>query len=228
MTPYNLAHGLYKARQADHTTLADPGDAGTIKVSPTDLNVCVVTGGTTRTLQDATEVPVGVEVLVISQTSSITIEGVVLADGDSALYVVTLNSAGVHVWSIIANPDLAAAARGMEIMTVETAVDDTATVTAAQLLKRILDAVPTAAATFTLPTAALLVAAIPGAEVGDSFTFVITNNSAGANTITVAAGAGGTADGTLTVAQNVARIFLVTLTNVTSAAEAYTVYGLGA
>lgn len=223
MTPYNLAHGLYKARQADHTTLADPGDAGTIKVSPTDLNVCVITSGTTRSLQDATEVPLGVQVLVISQTSSITVEGVVLADGDSALFVVTLNDSAAHVWSIVANPDLAAAARGMEIMTVETGVDDTATVTAAQLLKRILDAVPTAAATFTLPTAALLAAAIPGVEAGDSFTFVITNNSAGANTITVAAGSGGTADGTLTVAQNVARMFLLTFTST----SAYTVYGLG-
>jgi hypothetical protein len=109
----------------------------------------------------------------------------------------------------------------------ETAVDDTATVTAAQLLKRIIDAVPTAAATFTLPTAALLVAAMPGVKVGDTFEFIITNNSAGANTITVAAGSGGTADGTLTVAQNVVRKFVVHVTNVTAASEAYFVYGIG-
>lgn len=99
MTPYNLAHGLYKARQADHTTLADPGDAGTIKVSPTDLNVCVVTGGTTRTLQDATEVPLGVVVQVISQTSTITVNSVALADGEFALFRVTLDSNGAHVWT---------------------------------------------------------------------------------------------------------------------------------
>lgn len=111
--------------------------------------------------------------------------------------------------------------------TIETAVDDTATVTAAQLLKKIIDAVPTGAATFTLPTAALLVAAMPGVKVGDTFEFIITNNSAGANTITVAAGTGGTADGTVTVAQNVVRKFVVHITNVTASSEAYTVYGIG-
>lgn len=111
--------------------------------------------------------------------------------------------------------------------TVNTDLDDTATATIIQLLKGIIDAVPTGAATFTLPTAALLVAGMPGAKVGDTFWFIITNNSAGANTITVAAGSGGTADGTLTVAQNVVRMFVLTLTNVTASSEAYTVYGIG-
>jgi hypothetical protein len=68
---------------------------------------------------------------------------------------------------------------------------------------------------------------MPGVKVGDTFEFIITNNSAGANTITVAAGSGGTADGTLTVAQNVVRKFVVHVTNVTAASEAYFVYGIG-
>ena len=109
----------------------------------------------------------------------------------------------------------------------QTALTDTATVTAAQLLTKVLDGTPTAAATYTLSTAALLVAAIPGARVGDSFWVVINNKSGGANTITVAAGTGGTADGTLTVAQNVIRSFLVIITNVTASSEAYFVYGIG-
>ena len=109
----------------------------------------------------------------------------------------------------------------------QTALTDTAAVTAAQLLTRVLDGTPTGAATYTLPTAALLVAAINGAAVGDCFRFWINNKSGGANTITVAAGAGGTADGTLTVAQNVIRPFLVLITNVTAASEAYFVYGEG-
>lgn len=116
----------------------------------------------------------------------------------------------------------------VEKMTIETAVDDTATVTAAQLIKKMFHAIPTGAAAWTLPTAALLVAELPGAQVGDSFMFYINNASAGANTITVGAGSGGTADGTLTVAQNVARAFVITLTNVTAASEAYDVWGLGA
>lgn len=110
----------------------------------------------------------------------------------------------------------------------QTAVTDTATITAAQLLTKVLDGTPTAAATYTLPTAALLVAGMTSPAVGDSFLFVVNNKSAGANTITVAAGSGGTGDGTLTVDQNVIRAFLVLVTNVTASSEAYFVYGLGA
>ena len=112
--------------------------------------------------------------------------------------------------------------------TTQTALTDTATVTAANMLTQVLDGTQTAAATYTLSTAALLVAAIPGAAVGSSFMFFINNKSAGANTITVAAGVGGTADGTLTVAQHVIRSFLVIITNVTAASEAYSVYGIAA
>lgn len=111
--------------------------------------------------------------------------------------------------------------------TTQTALVGTATVTAAQLLTKVLDGTPTAAATYTLPTAALLVAALKNPKVGSSFFFVVNNKSAGANTITVAEGTGGTADGTLTVAQNVVRSFLVIITNVTASSEAYFVYGIG-
>lgn len=109
----------------------------------------------------------------------------------------------------------------------QTALTATATLTIAQLLTKVIDGTPTLAATYTLPTAALLVAGIANAQVGDSFFFVVNNKSAGANTITMAAGTGGTADGTLTVAQDVIRTFLVIVTNVTAASEAYFVYGMG-
>ena len=109
----------------------------------------------------------------------------------------------------------------------QTAVTDTATITAAQLITQVLDGTPTAGATYTLPTAALLVAGIANSKVGTSFMFFVNNKAASALTITVAGGTGGTADGTLTVAQNVIRGFLVIITNVTSASEAYFVYGLG-
>ena len=108
----------------------------------------------------------------------------------------------------------------------QTAVTNTATITAAQLITGILDGTPTSAATYTLPTAALLVAGIANCKVGSSFFFAVNNKAGGAYTITVAAGSGGTADGTLTVAQNVIRLFLVIITNVTSSSEAYYVYGL--
>ena len=108
----------------------------------------------------------------------------------------------------------------------QTAKTDTATLTAAQLITGILDGTPTSGATYTLPTAALLVAGIANCKVGSSFFFAVNNKAGGAYTITVAAGSGGTADGTLTVAQNVIRLFLVIITNVTSSSEAYYVYGL--
>lgn len=108
----------------------------------------------------------------------------------------------------------------------QTAITDTATLTIAQLLTKVIDGTPTAAATYTLPTAANLVGGIANAQVGDSFSFYINNKSTGANTITAAAGTGGTSDGTLTVAQDVIREFLIIVTNVTAASEAYFVYGI--
>ncbi len=134
-----------------------------------------------------------------------------------------VNSTYVNVrpwWMGPAAPDVNATAT-------QTALTDTATVTIAQILNRWLDGTPTAAATYTLPTAALLVAGIPNARVGMEVEFLINNKSGGANTITVEAGSGGTADGTLTVAQNVIRTFKILVTNVTASSEAYFVYGIG-
>ena len=108
----------------------------------------------------------------------------------------------------------------------QTAKTATATLTAANVITGIIDGTPTAAATYTLPTAADLVAGIANCKVGSSFFLVVNNKSTGANTITVAAGSGGTGDGTLTVAQNVIRAFLIIITNVTASSEAYYIYGI--
>lgn len=77
------------------------------------------------------------------------------------------------------------------------------------------------------PTAALLVAALPSAVVGTSFEFIIRNDADAAETITITAGSGATLSGTMTIAQSNMKLFLAVLTNVTSGAEAYTVYSLG-
>ena len=77
------------------------------------------------------------------------------------------------------------------------------------------------------PTAALLVAALPSCVVGTAFEFTIRNTADAAETITVTAGTGATLSGTMTIAQSNTKRFLVVLTNVTSGAEAYTVYSLG-
>jgi hypothetical protein len=79
----------------------------------------------------------------------------------------------------------------------------------------------------TVPTAADLVADLPGAVAGQSFRFIIRNTADAAETITVTTAAGATLSGTMTIAQNNQREFLAVLTNVGAGTEAYTVYSLG-
>jgi len=111
------------------------------------------------------------------------------------------------------------------------------TITSAMLLNGILARDPAGSnRTDTLPTAALLVAALGGpsatakdgkAFVGLSFETLIVNTADAAETITLAAGTGGTAGNTnVTTAfgQNTSKRLIFRLTNVTSGAEAYTVY----
>ena len=83
--------------------------------------------------------------------------------------------------------------------------------------------------TYTLPTAALLVAAIPGAQVGDVVRCLIVNGSDAAEAITLAEGTGGGFDANQTatsrvIAQNGSKTIAIRLTNVTAASEAYVVY----
>lgn len=102
--------------------------------------------------------------------------------------------------------------------------------TAAEILTGIIvRATAGASRSDTLPTAALLVAAVPGAQVGDTIEFMLVNGASAAETITVNAGAGGGFDanqpaGTRVLAQNVTKMINIRLTNVTPASEAYVVY----
>jgi hypothetical protein len=104
------------------------------------------------------------------------------------------------------------------------------TLTAAQLLGGIIVRDCTGAGrTDTLPTAALLVAAIPGAAIGDTVRCWIVNGSDAAETITIAEGAGGAFVAAQTAAsrvieQNSSKMVHIRLTNVTAASEAYVVY----
>jgi predicted RecA/RadA family phage recombinase len=104
------------------------------------------------------------------------------------------------------------------------------TVTAAELLTGVI--VRDCAGgnrTDTLPTAALLVAAVPGAKVGDMLKCWYINGSDAAETITLAAGSGGAFDTNQTsasrvIAQNSSKMVHIRLTNVTASSEAYVVY----
>ena len=108
------------------------------------------------------------------------------------------------------------------------------TLTAAQILGGLILQAPSGGAvTTTLPTLALLLAAINGVAVGTSFEFTIRNTADASETITVAAGTGGTTSGTMTIAQSNSKRFLVVFTTTTSepvgygVPDGYTVYSLG-
>ena len=113
-------------------------------------------------------------------------------------------------------------------MTVSTVATKTAvTLTAAQVLGGMILQDPSGGAvTTTLPTAALLKAALPGVAAGTAFEFTIRNTADGNEAITVAAGTGGSTSGTMTIAQNNSKRFLLIFT-ATGGTPAYTVYSLG-
>ena len=77
------------------------------------------------------------------------------------------------------------------------------------------------------PTAANIVAAIPGAFVGQTFEVNIRNTAGAAETITMTTNTGLTLSGTMTITQLHQKPFLVRLTNVTAGAEAATIYSMG-
>jgi predicted RecA/RadA family phage recombinase len=105
------------------------------------------------------------------------------------------------------------------------------TYTAAQLLNGIIvrDCAG-ASRTDTLSTAALLVAAIPGAAVGDIIRCLVINGSDPiTEVITLAAGTGGAFDANQTAVSRVvgggaSKLVHIRLTNVTAASEAYVIY----
>lgn len=100
---------------------------------------------------------------------------------------------------------------------IPTAATDTATLTVAQMAPGVeLVGIPTAAAAYTTPTAVALIAAHLSEKNNIAYTFHIDNQSAGANTITLTAGAGVTIRGTATVAQNITATFRVRRTTATA------------
>lgn len=105
-----------------------------------------------------------------------------------------------------------------------------ATYTAAQVLGGIIVRDPNGAGrTDTLPTAALLVAAVPSAAIGMIISCLVVNGADAAETITIAAGSGGAFDANQTAAsqvipQNSSKELMIRLTGVASGSEAYVVY----
>lgn len=79
-----------------------------------------------------------------------------------------------------------------------------------------------------LPTAAAIVAAINGCQVGTSFRTWIRNTSAGAGSITLTTNTGLTLSGTVAIVFQQQKELLFVVTNATPGSEAVTVYSLGA
>lgn len=77
--------------------------------------------------------------------------------------------------------------------------------------------------TLTLPTAALLVAAIPRCKVGTTCPLLLANTGAG--TVTIGAGSGGSLVGAAaTTATTVHTLYWIRITGITSGAESYVAY----
>jgi hypothetical protein len=104
------------------------------------------------------------------------------------------------------------------------------TLTAAQILGGIIiHDTSSGAVNDTLPTAALMIPAIEGAEVGSTVRFMIRNASAGAGTLTLLAGTGGTVTGTTSssaIPYLQQEEFILRVTAI-GAFPTYTVYGMG-
>lgn len=113
------------------------------------------------------------------------------------------------------------------------ALDAATTLTLKQIASGHIKCTPTAARTYTLPTAAILVASIEGVKVGDYIDFTIDNRGGAGDHVTLAAGVGGTVfpsgtDLVATVGTDEVRNFRVLFTNVTAASEAYDLINLDA
>lgn len=80
-----------------------------------------------------------------------------------------------------------------------------------------------AAATATLPGVAAIVAALPDARAGQTWRLRVMNTSGANFGWTIAAGSGGSTNGTMTVAQNAWRDFILTLTSL----SAYSIQNAG-
>lgn len=100
----------------------------------------------------------------------------------------------------------------------------TVTLNTAQVLSDMLLILGGTTLTATLPTAAQLVAAIPGVFVNSAIRFMIRNGNSGTLTVAVGTGITSATGNTLTVATVHAKGLFIQFTNVTPGSEACTLY----
>jgi len=113
-TAYNLRNQLYFSGEAGRQVIKDPGVNGTIIVTPFDHSVVRLDTAGDRTLETATQVPLGTTVLVCSTIDGNAITNsfpnVGIDDGGFVLFTVTLNGSGVNRWVPISSSNIASGA----------------------------------------------------------------------------------------------------------------------
>lgn len=153
-----------------------------------------------------------------AQGASDTINGVAATAGIVILpgTVATFCCAAAGVWEVQPASTTMAAynTNSATTSTTLTAANVTGAVASVDLA---LTGTLTGAANATMPTVAAVVAVLHAPTVGTSYRLRITNRSSGAYTWTVVTNTGWTLTGTMTIAQNTWREFVVTLTSLTAA-----------
>lgn len=234
-TAYNLRQQMNRGAEAGRQYLLDAGSGGTVKVAPTTNGVLQIDSSGTRTLQAATQLAVGTEVLALATASGVTVNTTSIADGAFARFVVTLNSSGVNQWSqdtggaiadlltdlsdLATEVDTLNTALGIELAyaietRTSTELGASRVITPAEILTNKMVYTSTSGTTMTLPAAADLVAAWPSPLAQDSCRFFIQNASAGAMTIAIG-GAGFLGGNAPTdIATGMIREYMIILINV--------------
>ncbi len=191
-------------------TTENAGDAVEVMVSGISNVVC---GGTVTRGQEVTSNASGEAVAVTSypSQSGIVTAGIALESGVAG-----------DIIGVLLEPDV------MQPLPVKAEValaDAAATLTAAQMTgDGIFTQTPSAARALTTDTAANIVAAILGAQVGSWFDFTIVNEASATYAATLTAGTGVTITGAAAVSAASSGSFKALLTDVTSGSEAVTIY----
>lgn len=132
-----------------------------------------------------------------------------------ARFLVTLDTlAAVSMVLIDAGPTVSIPNAQFSTAALESATIAAASVAGANVVEHINTG--TTPANLQFPAATDVVAAIPGAQIGFSYILEIRNGSGSANTATITTNTGVTLTGTMTIAQNVTRRFIVTLDSLTA------------
>lgn len=102
MNSGNAFNQLYTSRDAKTNVLRDPGVSGSIiYLDGLDRGTLTLATAGTYTIDSATKHPLGTAVLILAQ-ASVTVNSLSLADGEHAVFTITLDSAGAKQWVVTA------------------------------------------------------------------------------------------------------------------------------